>query len=315
MASPAAVATTTFIDDAPELHYPSEFPVTLTKRQAIHLDRKGLTQKAEAHQVCRSVRVRGCPNDHDIAAHREGRSCNQCFCPDCRQRLAEEAYGRWERVMPRIEKSNVPLTYIELRVPMERDREQVEDYLDGIRDKVVEGLATYGGDDFVLGPFWRNVLGFEDGKAVFRFLYSGTPLPTETWQSLFPGAKIIVCNIKAHLVRHFFKQMVEPLKLTDPIDRAEHEALFHRMRRLRAMNVTTDPDAHQREELYTDTQPDIVDNSTEGHKSQSGPRHKCCSVCGAETIPLTGWSSPNPSNEELQRLMAEARARTRALLH
>ena len=203
--------------------------------QARRLYELTLRNKAQRTEDCTKLgRMGTCPNGHKS---RQVSLCGLRFCLFCALGLSDKLYQQWRTVLELIEATEQGrFWYVEVSAPLDRSTDAMETFRDNYFSQPVQRCMV--DKDGGVGPMWDFFASYSDGCLDFRSLVFGADLTLEEWCAIFPGAKVRVHHVPVYRLSHFFKELLAPTLPRVPVERAELEALFEGMHRLRAKGVS-----------------------------------------------------------------------------
>jgi hypothetical protein len=285
---------------------PSIFPDSLTPRQITILNRPQRLgadcftkpyphrlaeldhfRRASRYTDCsRCGKVRQCASSHFI---RQIFKCGLRFCEDCAEMLADRLGARYQPALKLLMERAAPgshFTYLEISHDIPRETSDIESVkitraiLDSWLTKVKATLAAALPDT----PHWSYALGYtHESRFTVRVLALTNHLDA---CNLFPGSIIWKETPPMYRLASYFRDKLIAVWMPDsPIDRAEHEALFDGLRRLRGSRVMDLHKLSDEEDLSVEDPQNPTDNSSSKHQHPPGT----CPECGGKFTHETAY--------------------------
>lgn len=238
-------------------------------------------RRASRYANCsRCGKMRACAAPHYI---KQIFRCGLRFCADCAEMLADRLFVRYQPALHAIMKSATPgtkFTYLEISHEIPRDTSDIasvkgtriilDDWLAKVRATLTAALPNI--------PHWSYALGYtHESRFTVRILALTGHLDAST---LFPSAASIWKETPPmyRLAAYFRDKLLSVWMPDSPEDRAEHEALFDGLRRLRGSKVMDLHKISDEEDLSVEAPPDSTD------KYPAKPSHPpgTCPECGGK---------------------------------
>lgn len=144
---------------------------------------------------------------------------------------------------------------------------------------------------------WTSLLGYNYDRIVMRALIITEQRPLAYWQAIWPDAEIKVSVYPIYKLREVFRdQLVTPLVIRSPKDRADQEVLFTGVRMFRAFGIRRIGGPNESTSLSVTGLTPTTDND---HRHNG----MICPECGQKAVMESQWFPPGhpiPSADQIR---------------